>query len=137
MDNFDKLRYTIYSGHEILSHIYFKTDSVNIKMYIESKLNDNDARTIARLTNEDISTIYQLLRECPPTSISVERSFSMLKKLHAKNRNLDKKHVFDYSFCYFNSKVKENKIWDVSEDSGSENVIRLVDKYILWIVDYT
>ena len=121
MDNFDKSRYTIYSGHEILSNINFKTDPVNIKMYVESRLNDNDARTIARLTNEDISpTIYQLLRECPPTSISVERSFSMLKKLLAKDRNFDKKHVFDYIFCNFNSKVKENEIWDVSENSRSE-----------------
>ena len=84
MDNFDKSRCTIYSGHEILSNINFKTDPVNIKLYVESRLNDNDA--IARLTNVDISpTIYQLLRECPPTSISLERSFSMLKKLHAKD----------------------------------------------------
>ena len=48
-------------------------------MYIDSRLNDNNTRTIARLTNKDISpTIYHLLRECLPTSISVERSFSML-----------------------------------------------------------
>jgi len=42
MDNFDKSRHTIYSGQEILSNINFETDPVNIKMYIESRLNDND-----------------------------------------------------------------------------------------------
>ena len=121
MDNFDKSKYKIDSGHEILSNINFKTDSMNIKMYIESRLNDYDARSITRLINESISpTIYHLLRECLPTSISVKRSFSMFKNLHAKDRNFDKKHIFDYIFRYFNSKVKENEIWDISEDSGSE-----------------
>ena len=77
-------------------------------MYIESRLNDNDARTMAKLTNEDISpTIYHLLRECPLTSISVERSFSMLKKLHAKDRNSD---------------------LGILEISEIKTVIRLVDK---------
>ena len=77
-------------------------------MYVESRLNDNDVTTIARLTNEDISPIiYQLLRECPPTSISVERRFSMLKKLHAKDKNFDKKHVFDYIFSLYISNNSE------------------------------
>jgi len=72
MDNFNKSRYTIYSGHKILSNINSKTDPVSIKMYIKSRLNDNDASTIARLTNEDISpTIYHLLRGCLPTSIYI------------------------------------------------------------------
>jgi len=47
-------------------------------------------RKIIRLTDEGISpTFYHLLNECPPTSISVERSFSMLEiKTNQKSRHL-------------------------------------------------
>ena len=45
-------------------------------MYIESRLNDNDARSISRLTNEDISlTIYHLLRECPRHQFLLKEAF--------------------------------------------------------------
>ena len=75
-DNFDCSRYIIYSGHGILSHINLETDPVNIKTYIESRLHDSDIRTIVRLTGEGISpNFYHLLRECPPTSISVDQTF--------------------------------------------------------------
>ena len=71
----------------------------------------NNIITIARLTNESISqTFYHLLSECPSTLISVERSVSLLNKLLAKDRNFDKNNIFDYEFCYFNSKVKEKEI---------------------------
>jgi len=42
LDNFDCSRYIIYSEHEILSHINVKTDPMNIKTYIESRLHEND-----------------------------------------------------------------------------------------------
>jgi len=51
-DNFGCLSYIIYSGHEILSDINLKENPVNIKTYIESRLHDNDIRTISRLTDE-------------------------------------------------------------------------------------
>ena len=52
--------------------------------------------------------------ECPPTSISVEQSFSMLNKILAKDGNFDKNNIFDYIFCYSNSKVKQNKTHEES-----------------------
>ena len=107
-ENFENSKYTIYSGYETLSQIEFKSDPVNVKKYIVKRLADNDITVIVKLTNPNISpSMYQLLRECPPTSISVERSFSMLKKLIATDRNFNEVNLFHYIFCYFNSKVND------------------------------
>ena len=79
---------------------------------MESRLQENDNRAIARLTDEGISTtFYHLLRECPPKSISF---FAMLNKLLAKDKNFDTNNIFDYMFCYFNTKVKRNEIQEES-----------------------
>jgi len=119
LDNFENSLYTINSGYEILSTLQFELDPVNIKSYLEKRLLDNDITIIAKLTDDSISpTVYHLLRQCPPSSISVERSFSMLKKLLAKDRNFNKMNVFDYIFCYFNKRV----IKDANEDNDESSM---------------
>ena len=98
--------FTIYFMHDILTGLDFKSDPVNIKAYIK-RIPDNDVRTFASLIYEKVSqNTYYLLRDCPPSPITVGRSFSMLKKLLNKEGNFDQIGIFDYICCYFNSKLK-------------------------------
>ena len=53
---------------------------------------------------QDISpAVYHMLQNSQPTSASVERSFSMLKKLLAKDRNFTAKNVQHYMILHFNA----------------------------------
>ena len=45
----------------------------------------------------------------------------MLNKLLAKDRNFDKNNIFDYMFCYFNTKVKQNEIQEESINYDDED----------------
>ena len=46
------------------------------------------------MESQDISpTMYHMLRNSQPTSASVEKSFSMFKKLLAKDRNVKVENV--------------------------------------------
>jgi hypothetical protein len=62
---------------------------------------------------------YAYLGICPPTSILVERSFSILKKTLAKNRSFSKENVLKYFFCYYNS-LEYNEEFELSESSEVE-----------------
>ena len=64
--------------------------------------------------NFGVAYIHHYYTTCPPTSISVEQGFSMLSKLLTKDRNFDKNNIFDYIFCYFNTKVILNEIQEES-----------------------
>ena len=82
MDKFKNSEYIIQTGHKIVSEISFPSDFVEIKNYIAFlRLNTNDIKDIAMLSSKkDISsTIHVQLNNWTPTSISIERSFSMLK----------------------------------------------------------
>ena len=70
--------------HKDLFDMNFKYGILGIKSYIINRIFNNDIATINNLPNENISPpCYALLRNCPPTPIPVERSFSMLKKILA------------------------------------------------------
>ena len=56
------------------------------------------------MEREDISlTVYHMLQNYQPTSASVERSFSMLKNLLAKDRNFKVENVRHYMIIHFNA----------------------------------
>ena len=46
--------------------------------------------------------LYAKLQKCQPTSASVERSFSMLNKLLAKDRNFLNENVSKYLVLHYN-----------------------------------
>ena len=57
-------------------------------------MQNNDISEILNMERQDISPhVYHMLQNCQPTSASVERSFSMLKKLLAKDRNFKAENV--------------------------------------------
>ena len=50
-----------------------------------------------------LPAVYHMLQNSQPTSASVERSFSMLKKLLAKDRNFKVESVRHYMILHFNA----------------------------------
>ena len=57
-------------------------------------MQNNDISEIINMERQDISpTVYYMLQNSQPTSASVERSFSMFKKLLAKDRNFKVENV--------------------------------------------
>ena len=56
------------------------------------------------MERQDISpAVYHMLQNSQPTSASVEKSFSMLKKLLAKYRNFKGENVRHYIILHFNA----------------------------------
>jgi len=65
----------------------FGEDTCNISCYIKKRIENNDILKIMSVERSDISpAVYSLLHHCQPTSASVERSYSMLQKILAKDR---------------------------------------------------
>lgn len=105
LDKFEKSQYTIQTGYEALININFKNDPVNIKSYIQERLKNNEINVIVSHSNGNISPdMYVALKNCIPTSIAVERSFSMLNKMLSKDRNFAPNNVYKYLACYYNNR---------------------------------
>ena len=79
-------KYTIRAAYNDLTKLGFGDGSCAIAAYIRKRLEKNDSSEIMAMNRQEISpTVYGLLQHCQPTTASVERSFSMLSKLLAKN----------------------------------------------------
>jgi len=78
-------------------------DPCGIREYLNQRLLSGELMSIVNLTRPDVSpSLYAQLLQCQPTSASVERSFSMLNKLLAKDRNFKPENVKKYLTLYFN-----------------------------------
>ena len=67
-------------------------------------MQNNDISEIINMERQDISpAVYHMLQNFQPTSASVEKSFSMLKKLLAKDRNFKVENVRHYMILDFNA----------------------------------
>lgn len=86
-----------------IKSLSFGNDPCQIKDYVEKRLQKNE---IARLLNMELDSItpadYAFLMKCQPTSVNVERSFSLLSKLLAKDRNFKPNNVLFYAIPMFN-----------------------------------
>ena len=126
LDNFESSKYDIENGYRVLSELNIANDVVNIKQYINNRLKVNDIQDIVTLKNENISpACYVAYKKCPPTSISVERSFSMLKKILGKDRNFLPENVKKYMSLYYNSKVLNENVCEF-DDFMNERVFSII-----------
>ena len=67
-------------------------------------MQNNDISEIINKERQDISpAVYHMLQKSQPTSVSVERSFFMLKKLLVKDRNFKVENVLHYMILHFNA----------------------------------
>jgi hypothetical protein len=106
LDDFEHSKYNMETGLKKLQSISFKYDPVGLKDYIDARLDKNDIVRLVNSTEKNISPSMKMkLINCPPTSVSVERSFSMLKKMLARDRNFVSENILDYFYFYYNTSI--------------------------------
>ena len=95
------------AGDDLLS-LNFQNDVCNLKSYIEKRLKKNDLWKILHLSDPTVSpSLYAKLRLSQATSVSIERSFSMLKKMLRTDRNFLNDNIEKYVILYYNTSTKK------------------------------
>ena len=90
----ESANYTIKEAVQAIQELDFGEDTCNINQYIKKRMQNNDISKIINVEEQDISpAVYHMLQNSQPTSATVERSFSMFKKLLAKDRNFKVENV--------------------------------------------
>ena len=88
---------------QAIQKLDFGEDTCNINQYNKKRMQNNDISKIINMERQDILlAVYYMLQNSQPTSASVERSFSTLKKLLAKDRNFKTENVRHYMILHFN-----------------------------------
>ena len=93
IEKMESAKYTIKEPVQAIEELDFGEDPCNINHYIKKRMQNNDI----------LPAVYHMLQNSQPTSASVERSFSMLKKLLAKDRNFKVENVRQYMILHFNA----------------------------------
>lgn len=94
---------SIKTAFHTLECLSFGEDPCGIREYIKKRICKNGINSIMEFHRDDISPqLYGMLQHCQPTTSSVERSFSMLKKLLAKERNFRQENIKKYIIMYVN-----------------------------------
>ena len=101
--------YTMVEAYNDLQGLVLGTDCCDIKTYINKRLQSNSSfLDIVKLKSTDISpSLYELVKTCQPTSIYMEQSFSILKKMLAKDRNFKEQNIKSYCMMLYNSSNTE------------------------------
>ena len=87
-------KYTIKEAVRAIQELDFGENICNINQYIKQRMQNNNISEIINMERHDISqAVYHMLQNSQPTSVSVDRNFSMLKKLLVKNRNFKVENV--------------------------------------------
>ncbi len=95
--------YTINQAITDIRAIKFENDSVCLNSYINERISKNEIIDIIEMKNPRVSPkTYVYLNECQPTSIQVERSFSLLQNILDDNRNFKNENIRKYLFLYYN-----------------------------------
>ena len=89
--------FCIEDAYWLQNNINFGTDPLEVRKYMKKRYNQNEIQSIVEnkkrlYTQEEIEQI----KKCPATTIIVERSFSVLNKLLAKDRIFAKDNIAKY-----------------------------------------
>ena len=88
IEKMESAKYTIKEAVQAIQELDFGEDTCYINPNIKKRMQNNDISEIINMERQDISpAVYHMLQNSQTTSASVERSFSVLKKLLAKERN--------------------------------------------------
>ena len=99
-------KYTIQEAVQAIQELDFGKGTCNINQYIEKRMQNNDISEIINKKGQDIlPAVNHMLQNSQPTSASVERSFSMLKKLLANDRHFKVENVRHYMILHFNATI--------------------------------
>ena len=105
----ESVKYTVSQAYEKRYKLDFGSDPVGVQLYLNHRLELNsDLKAIVNMSNTNVSpALYAKLLQCQATSCSVERSFSMLGKLLAKDRKFAQDNVWKYLALYVNKTSAE------------------------------
>ena len=104
IEKMESAKYTIKEIVQAIQILDFGEETCNINQYIKKRMQNNDISEIINMERQDISpAVYHVLQNSQLTSASVERSFSMLKKLLAHNKNFKAENVRNYMILHFNA----------------------------------
>ena len=74
---------------------------------LKKRMQNIDISEIINMERQDISpAVYHMLQNSQPTSVSVGRSFSTMKKVLAKDKNSKVKNVRHYIILHFNASIR-------------------------------
>ena len=97
-------RCTIREAYQKMTSHDFGVDGYQIGRYIHERMSRNDINCIVKMGRGDISPhLYSLLSNSQATSASVERSFSILGKLLARDRNFKDDNLSHYLMLKYNT----------------------------------
>ena len=100
----ESAKYTIKEAVQAIQELDFGEVTCNINQYIKKGMQNSDIFEIINMERQDISpAVSHVLQNSQPTSASVERSFSMLKKLLSKDRNFKVENMRHYMILLFNA----------------------------------
>ena len=99
--------YTVARAYSDLQTLSFGEDVAGVRVYLEKRLSKNTGlQDIMLLRRKEVSpTLYASLQQCTATSVCVERSFSILKKLIAKDRNFKDENIEKYIIKVYNASL--------------------------------
>lgn len=123
LDNLEASKYNMKTRFEAITNLKFDNNTVGIKEYIKMRLAKNDITNLVRSENPNISPSLKIsFMKCPPTSIDVERSFSMLKKMLATDRNFMAENIINYFYFYYNTKQTSFEISEEIDQYSNDDV---------------
>ena len=96
--------FTIQKAYEDMNFFGFESDPLQLKKYIEKRLEENDVKIIVKLSRPYISlALYAKWLQCQTISASVERSFSLLKSFLRPNVKFADANIKHHMKRYFNA----------------------------------
>ena len=99
----ESAKYTINEAVQAIQELHFGEDTCSINRYIQKRMQNNDISKIMHIERPNIlPAVYSLFQLSQTTSVSVDRSFSMLRKLLARDRKFKVKNVNRYMILHFN-----------------------------------
>ena len=104
IEKMESAKYTVKEAVQAIQELDFGEDICNINQCIKKRMQNNEISERTNTEREDISpAVYDMLQNFQPTFASVEKSFSMLKNLLAKDRTFKVKNVRQYMILQFNA----------------------------------
>ena len=104
IEKMESAKYMNKEAVQAIQELDFGEDTCNINQYMKKTMQNNDISALINRESQDISpAVYHMHQNSQPTSASVERSFSMLKKLLTKDRNFKVENVRHYMILHFNA----------------------------------
>lgn len=91
--------FSIAEAAELVKKLSFRNDDIGLEKYIEKRMDAVDYKEIDKINDIKIKV---LLKNCPCTTISIERSFSMLGKVVTKDKTFLPKNTKAYMMLYYN-----------------------------------